>query len=225
MPTEPGAASSLRNAPGVSADAMWIAGTRPAASARNDSSSFGSMPPRTVPSATAAAKPGGSSEGTRVPGSSGAARTPGAPVSSSRRADKKSEAPRPSPAAPVAAEDAEPAADPAPSPSITPGSATIKGALDSAAVARTLRKWARAFRRVYERAIKAQGPGFGGRVVFELVVEAGGSVGSVKVVENTTGSSSFASQLVAVAKRFRFAAPSDGQPVTLRCPFVFKPAR
>jgi Ca-activated chloride channel homolog len=148
----------------------------------------------------------------------------GAGLSSRRRGQLKKKEQAPSPE-PVTEEIEKSRDDEAKASSIRSGAPTIEGALESTAAARTLRKWARAFRRVYERALKANGPSFGGRVVFELSLEAGGRVSSAKVVENTTGSASFARQLLAVAKRFRFAASSDGRPVTLRCPFVFKPAR
>jgi periplasmic protein TonB len=66
-------------------------------------------------------------------------------------------------------------------------------------------------------------PNLGGKVAFDLTIEANGSVSSVRVVDDTVGSPEFTRDLSNILRRLKFP-PIDEGSVSVNLPFIFNKA-
>lgn len=74
----------------------------------------------------------------------------------------------------------------------------------------------------YEKYLKRD-PNLEGKITIRLTIAASGNVISVKVVENTTGNTEFADEIIRKVRMWEFEPVTDGE-VTVSYPFVFTPA-
>lgn len=79
-------------------------------------------------------------------------------------------------------------------------------------------------RRCYEQALRAQ-PNLAGRVVVGWTVLPDGRTAEVSVEEDGLGDEPVAKCLLAAVRRWRFPKPEGGAAITVRYPWVFKPAQ
>lgn len=91
----------------------------------------------------------------------------------------------------------------------------------AAEVVEAIRARLRDIQQCYERELRTN-LDLAGTVRVELVVLDTGRIGSVRVLENTTGSSSVAACITDVIAAFVFSSPPD-EPMTFSYPFVFAP--
>ncbi len=76
----------------------------------------------------------------------------------------------------------------------------------------------------YERELKNR-PGLEGRVVVTFSIGLEGKVGEVQVDENVAGSEMVGTCVATRIKTWQFQRPTGGEPIEVRYPFVFTPAR
>ncbi len=103
-----------------------------------------------------------------------------------------------------------------------PSEAFGTGVLDSAAIARVVRRRQGAVKSCYEKQLKKD-PKLAGKVKVQFTIEQSGRVGKAKVIQNTTGDTAVGRCITSKIRRWRFPKPNGGS-VTVAFPFVFAPA-
>ncbi len=74
----------------------------------------------------------------------------------------------------------------------------------------------------YQHHLK-RNPSLEGKVTIRFTIAATGSVVSVQILENTTGSTELESEITRKVKMWRFAPIAQGE-VSVTYPFVFRPS-
>jgi TonB family protein len=103
-----------------------------------------------------------------------------------------------------------------------PSEAFGTGVLDSAEIAKVVRRRKGAVKNCYERQLK-RNPKLAGTVKIQFTIQQSGRIGQATVLQNTTGDSGLGTCIVSQIKRWRFRKP-DGGSVTVAYPFVFAPS-
>lgn len=96
----------------------------------------------------------------------------------------------------------------------------VKGAIDSESVMKVVRQRAPGLRHIYNKFLK-KNPGFQGKIVLELVIDAKGRVVRVSVVSSSTGFPEFEDEVVIAVRNWSFHEV-DGENSTVTIPFVFE---
>lgn len=95
----------------------------------------------------------------------------------------------------------------------------VDGAVDSASVAKTIKKSSAAVKRCYDKALLAN-PTLKGKVSVTILINTSGRVESIEISEDTIKDPGVSKCIMGVLKRLRFPKP-DGGPASITCPFVF----
>jgi len=98
------------------------------------------------------------------------------------------------------------------------------GEFDAMIVVRKIKSQIGAIKACYERELKSN-PTLAGKVAIEFTIEERGTVSSVKVTTNSTGSTAVGRCVANAIERFRFSPGPQGGGVTFSYPFVFAPSQ
>jgi TonB family protein len=102
------------------------------------------------------------------------------------------------------------------------GAASSSAKRDNSAINRVVSSHKTSVRMSYEKYLKRD-PNLAGKITVRFTIAADGSVSSVQVLENSTGSKSLERDIVRKIRMWRFEAVQEGN-VTVTYPFVFRPA-
>ncbi|MEL6544217.1 MAG: AgmX/PglI C-terminal domain-containing protein, partial [Myxococcota bacterium] len=98
----------------------------------------------------------------------------------------------------------------------------VDGSLDSAAIAKVVRRRIRSLQDCYEKELKRD-PSLAGKIEVEFTIGEDGRIEEAGVSNNTMGSDAVGSCIVSRVRRWRFPTP-DGGSVTVNYPFIFTPS-
>lgn len=98
----------------------------------------------------------------------------------------------------------------------------VDGSLDSAAIAKVVRRRIRSLQDCYERELKRD-PSLSGKIEVEFTIGEDGRIEEAAISNNAMGSDAVGSCIVSRVRRWRFPAP-DGGSVTVNYPFIFTPS-
>lgn len=98
----------------------------------------------------------------------------------------------------------------------------VDGSLDSAAIAKVVRRRIKSLQDCYERELKRD-PALSGKIEIEFTIGESGRVDEARVSNNGMGSKAVGSCIVSRVRRWRFPTP-DGGSVTVNYPFIFTPS-